>query len=814
MTGNGVERGYRALVELARLGSSELSPERIADRALQLALEGVGADSGELELIVDGHKQLVARRSAEHAASAPASRIEAPIVSAGRQVGVLCCAATRANAFDDLRRELLPAIGAQLGPLIGRSLTGASDLSQSLLELRALHRVSAATRSLDLDEVLNRSLEITLEAAHAVAGAIYLRDEAHRVYRRTARRDVPDDVAPLEYPMGPVDARFPEGIPYVLDMDDPSEDQPPIDAARRVGYRRILIIPLHVEGRPVGLLGLDYREPISLPASTLLTLEAIAGQEATAIEHARVHRVLARRAEVFGLLRAFGERALAPMDTHELALLIVQTAVQITRADRGLIGRINRRTSRVLAGVGTDAGLVGFEMPLDEPYMAQSLADPSPIVVEDVAALEPQSIIARMARERNTCSFMFITMRHRGRPIGQLFTGSGEPRRYEPVEVEGMQLLSSMAAEVIERSRAEEEVETERARLGATIEHLPVVVAVLGADGNLLHINAAARAFLVQLGHDPNNWRGGFESLEYSYPDGHPLPRAELPVMRAFAGERPEPLQMTIADERGRHWTVIGVAAPLTDEEGKVQAVVTGFQDVTSLRELADAKDRFLRVASHELRSPITSLRATTALLEMDPSSITDPARRATMLQRIQRQVDRLIRLVEQLIDSARLNATEVPLQPTECDLAQIAREAIELARSGATGPSEVRLQSPPTLPGRWDPLRLEQVLTNLIGNALRYSPPDQEVLVTLTEGDPVKIEVIDRGIGIPKEQIDKLFTPFFRASNAAQHHKGGLGLGLYIAADIVRRHGGQIEVGSELGRGSTFTIELPRRQP
>ena len=195
--------------------------------------------------------------------------------------------------------------------------------------------------------MLNRSLEITLEAAHAQAGAIYLRDDAHQVYRRTARRDVPDEVAPLEYPTVPVDARFTEGIPYVLNMDDPNETAEAIEAARRAGYRRILVVPLHVEGRPVGLLGLDYSDPITLPASTLLTLEAIAGQEATAIEHARVHRVLARRAEVFGLLRAFGERALAPMDTHELALLIVQTAVQITRADRGLIERINRRTSRV-----------------------------------------------------------------------------------------------------------------------------------------------------------------------------------------------------------------------------------------------------------------------------------------------------------------------------------------------------------------------------------------------------------------------------------------------------------------------------------
>lgn len=797
------EERYRALAELARLGAAEPDPKRFAQAALERILALVGGDGGEIVLAVNGGHERLAE-----VAGGSASRIEAPILFAGRPIGSLACSSARAGAFDDERVELLAVIAAQIGPPIA----GASDrgeVSQNQLELRALHRVAAITRSLDLQEVLERSLELAIEAARAQAGAIYLRDDARQVYRRAVRRAVPDEVAALEYPVGAVDARV-RG-PIIVDVDDPKEVDPSIAAARKVGYRNILIIPLFVEEKPVGLLGLDYCAPISLPPSTMLTLEAICNQEATAIEHARVHRVLARRAEVFSILREFGERALAPMENRDLSLLIVQTAVKIARADRGLIGRIDRTTSRVLAGVGTDERLVGFVMPLDEPYMAQSLAMKDPLVVEDSSQLDHNSIIARMLRERKTVSFMMITMRHRGKPIGQLFAGSGEPRRFEPIEAEAFELLSSMAAEVIERGRAEEETEAERARLGATIEHLPVVVTVLAPDGRVLHSNAAARAFLSQLGYDPHDWRAGFGRLEFHYADGRPIPHEELPITRAFAGQHPEPLQVTLHD-RERQFTVMAVAAPLLDDEGRVQAVVGGFQDVTALRELADAKDRFLRVASHELRSPITSLRATTALLEMDPSAITDPARRATMLQRIQRQIDRLVRLVEQLIDSARLNASEVPLQPSECDLAVIARDAIDLARSAAAHPVAVRLEAPDALHGRWDPLRLEQVLTNLIGNAIRYSPENGEVVVRLIAGDPTLVQVIDRGIGIPNEQIDKLFTPFFRASNAAQQHKGGLGLGLYIASDIVRRHGGRLYVDSELGHGSTFTVELPSR--
>jgi signal transduction histidine kinase len=309
------------------------------------------------------------------------------------------------------------------------------------------------------------------------------------------------------------------------------------------------------------------------------------------------------------------------------------------------------------------------------------------------------------------------------------------------------------------------------------------------------------------------DWRDSLSKIRTLFPDGRPVPREELMISRAFKGEHPQPRELVLeAPDGTRRRSVLSLASPLSSEGGRVRKVVTGFSDVSALRELADAKDRFLRIASHELRSPITSLRATTSLLEIDPTATTDPERRNVMLQRIQRQIDRLVKLVEQLIDSARLGRGDVPIQPADCDLVEIAREAIELARSSA--PSRVvRLESPPSLHGRWDALRVEQVVANLVANAIRYSPPDSDVEVRVSEsGDArVRIEVRDHGIGIPPEQLGQVFSPFFRAANAQHQHKGGLGLGLYIAAESVRRHGGTIQVDSRLGQGTTFTVELPR---
>jgi signal transduction histidine kinase/GAF domain-containing protein len=854
-----VDGAYRALARLAQLGASTLPPTQLAERALAITLEAVGADGGDL-CVVSGYQRHILssawpelpRDSGRDPVTGPDPLLEklfgagraldctdypsepvhtlaaqldyrscasTPIISAGRPVGVIDCAARKAGAFDEPTLELFTAIGALLGPMLDQALevtsTPAGELQRNVLELRALQRVSeTVARTLDLDEVLGRSLDLALQVAHAPAGVIYLRDDARAIYRRVALRNVPDDMAPLEVPAPGVDRALQISPAQIIDLDVLAET-PARAAAQRHGFRRVIMLPLRAEARLVGLLALDFREPMTFVPSTVLTLEAIAGQEAVAIENARVHRLVALRARLAHTLRAFGEQALQP--DRDLHRLILDTALALTRSDRGLVSRIllEQNRCRVMAGAGHDERLVGMELPADEPYLAESIASAEPVVVEDTATLDERSAIARVARQQGTASFVLMTMRYRGQPIGQLFAASGEPRRYEAEEIEAMQILATMAADALERTRIQAEADAERRRLDATIEHLPFVIAVMNRRGETLHLNAAGRAFAEQFGAVGTGWQTAIRTIRSFRADGSPVPPDELMIVRAFRGEHPPPTELVVASADNKiRLNVMAVGAPLpSDESGEVQAVVIGFQDVTALRALADAKDRFLRVASHELRSPITSLRATTSLLELDPTAITDPERRATMLQRIKRQVDRLIKLVEQLLDSARLNAAEVPIQPVECDLVELAREAIELATS--TAPADrgrVRLEGDAHARGVWDPLRIEQVLVNLIGNALRYSSADSPVRVHVSAGpETVTLAVEDRGIGIPEEQRGQLFSPFFRAPGAVSVHKSGLGLGLHIASEIVKRHGGRVRVESRVGEGSTFTVELPR---
>jgi PAS domain S-box-containing protein len=684
---------------------------------------------------------------------------------------------------------------------------------QSALELQALQRVVASGgRALDLDVVLDRCLEQALAVARAAAGMIYLRDQRNGDHRRALTRNADDELAPERIQLHQ-DELMP-GDHLLLDLRAPlrpGDPSPAVALAR--GFTHALLLRLRVETNRIGFVALLFTAAPTLAESTLQTLDAIAAFEAVAIKSARAHRQLQLRVRLASTLREFAERVLdADVDT-ELPTLILETACSISRGDRALLARMYEKQpgetwSRIEHGIGKDAELVGTEMPDSAPYLHEAMARNEPMVVEDASTLDPRSLVGQAAHRHQTASFILITIRQHGRPLGHLFAGSGDPRVYDDAEVEAMQLLSSTAAQALVRAERQAAERAEHARVAAILEHLPLGIAVIDQGGRIIHINAGARAFAERMGSGDPDWRAGMARLEVLDRDGRPLPASEEPLSRAFRGESTH-RESTLVSQRGDRIHVVAMAMPLRAPDGRIEAVLTSFQDVTELRELAIAKDRFLSIASHELRSPITSLRATTSLLQIDPASLSDPARRDVLLGRIQRQIDRLTTLIERLLDTTRLSAGELPLELAERDLAALCRDVADGQRLVDRDHSYV-IEGDAQVTGRWDAARLEQVITNLLANAGRYSVPGEIVIRVRADGDRARVEIIDRGPGISAEQQGKLFTPFFRGA-ASSRHKGGLGLGLFISREIVRRHGGVLRLDSAPGRGSTFTVELPR---
>lgn len=239
-------------------------------------------------------------------------------------------------------------------------------------------------------------------------------------------------------------------------------------------------------------------------------------------------------------------------------------------------------------------------------------------------------------------------------------------------------------------------------------------------------------------------------------------------------------------------------------------------QTQKELREAITIRDQFLSIASHELRTPLTPLKATLDMLlrQADAGQSLPPEKLRPTLERLRRQVERLARLVGDMLDVARMQSGRFSLKLAPVELCALAREVVDRiqhSRRERSGPFLLELPEQP-LVGQWDEQRLDQLLTNLIENAARYSPPEEPIQVRVRpERNGVTLEVEDRGIGIPAESLPNLFTPFFRAQNAAAYYAGGLGLGLSICREIVERHQGTIHASSDgPGKGTRFSVFLP----
>lgn len=228
-------------------------------------------------------------------------------------------------------------------------------------------------------------------------------------------------------------------------------------------------------------------------------------------------------------------------------------------------------------------------------------------------------------------------------------------------------------------------------------------------------------------------------------------------------------------------------------------------------------RDQFVAIASHELRTPVTSIRGYAQLIERQARQGRLNAERvAHHAGLIIAQSTRLGVLIGDLLDASRFQQGRLDLQREQCDLAAVAAEVLGAFRSvpERTARHRIELVAPQPLEGWWDRARLDQVLTNLVSNALKYSPEGGEVCVELraTREGWAELRVSDEGIGIPAEEQAQLFQPFARG--AASHGAiGGTGLGLYIVRQIVEGHGGMITVASAPGAGSTFTVRLPRER-
>ena len=341
-------------------------------------------------------------------------------------------------------------------------------------------------------------------------------------------------------------------------------------------------------------------------------------------------------------------------------------------------------------------------------------------------------------------------------------------------------------------------LEAERAQLAVILAGIGDAVLVVDEAGTPVRTNAAYARIT-----------GGAEApLVPEDAQGRPLPPTETPQARAARGETFS-LEFTLPAADGSRCWYEANGQPL--HNGGAGHAVVVIRDITLSSQHRRLQDEFLALASHELRTPLTSIQGFLDLLQRFLPRAGADEHLALYATRAQHHIRRLARLVGDLVDVTRLQSGKLTLDPAPLEVGALAAQAVETAR-GLAQTHTLTLDAPAApLWVRGDAGRLEQVLLNLLTNALKYTPPTTRIAVRLRRvGGEVALVVQDNGPGIAAYQVPHLFARSYQVARPERAPRSGLGLGLFICHELVTAHGGRLEVQSTEGVGTTFTVWLP----
>jgi signal transduction histidine kinase/DNA-binding response OmpR family regulator len=497
---------------------------------------------------------------------------------------------------------------------------------------------------------------------------------------------------------------------------------------------------------------------------------------------------LERRLHELEALAHIGRTVTAMLDLDQVLTTVVESAVGLTEAEEGSLLLLDEESGDLTmrASMNFDDEFARtFRLKVEDSLAGQVIATGQPVILDEGA---PQKIKTSYLVH----SLLYVPLRARGRTIGVL--GVDNRKAGRALTKEDMTVVMAMAdyaAIAIENARLYNRSESERVQLETILTQTEDGVIVVDPENRLLLINrTAADAFEA---HEPLVGRSLVETLE------HPQ---ILALLRA-PGNTPRREEIELKDGRV-------VNAQRTPIEGVGQALV--MQDITHLKELDRIKSEFVTTVSHDLRSPLTAILGYVELIDRT-GQINDQQRE--FIRRVRSSVEQITALISDLLDLGRIEAG-LDSARENTPLTVLARYAVETLRNTAEM-RKVTLEAdlPEDLPlVNGDPIRLRQMIGNLLDNAIKYTPAGGRVRIeAAAEADQVILRVTDTGPGISPAEQPYLFDKFFRASSVPDD-VSGTGLGLSIVKSIVDSHNGRIWVDSALGKGSRFTVVLPAVVP
>ena len=685
-------------------------------------------------------------------------------------------------------------------PLVQASIIWLFDRQQGMLRVAALHGPEWSHQR----EVLNH---IHYRVGEGLPGLTMRRGEPQLIHGRARYRDV----------TGAVHQRNQASMRQFLDAL--SQDV------------TALLLPLRVGNDTLGvleLLNLDGTPP--LHKADIHDLHMFATIAAGTLKHAQFQVQMhadQRRLEVFSAISAAVTMA---ADLNELLENVLDIVLNVLNAPAGTLFLYN--PARVQLSMGAHRNLpetyveTHAEFPLAGATCEDAVRYGQPLRRLLLPDAPEEALL-----ELGFTSGLYLPLLTGGTVVGVVCVFS-KAVLYNRVDVQSLMLIGNLAGFAIANVLLYQASDIERRRLLTVINSIAEGVVLCDGAGQLVMANQTAME-LLSLDTMPaqQTLRDMIDFHAIRDVDGAPMSLDRLPISRALAGKVFHDERVLVQGENGLDTVLSFSGAPVYGDDESIEGAVVVFRDITATQKTERAKDEFLAVAAHELRSPLAAVRSYTDLLvRREQSRSNEDSMEMYGLNVLAQQVSHMLRLVDDLLDVSRLDAGQFNLELHVVDLVALVKQVLEQQRPAA-GDRQLRLDSaPPTLPLVCDQLRIHQVLANIIGNAIRYSKPGLRIGVSidvhraaaLAERHPAfvthapcpydpdtefaVVAVEDQGIGIPESQRERLFQRYVRGQRLGK----GLGLGLYLSREFVVRHGGSIWFESVLDKGSTFYVALP----
>ncbi len=428
--------------------------------------------------------------------------------------------------------------------------------------------------------------------------------------------------------------------------------------------------------------------------------------------------------------------------------------------------------------------------------------------------------IQKVVKKLNLKSYMGIPLIVRGKIIGAMtFSSISEDRLYTNEDLELAQEIGRQIAlmidnnrlyqealrEIRDRKRIEEKIKQNEERFRVLFEHSADGITILDKSGKRIYATPSRKNIL---GWDPKE---GYKDniFKILHPDD------VVRIKKDFAQVLQNPKESITTTFRVRHkeggWVWVEATGTNLLHIQIIGGVVINYRDITERKQIENRKDDFISMASHELKTPVTSVKAFAQILQKLPEIQNTKSK--VYLEKMDTQINKLTKLIIDLLDVSKIHKGKLDFREEKFDFDQLVEETVDtISQTVSTHRILIEGKTNSKIIGDTD--RISQVIINLLTNAVKYSPKADEVIVRLARSNNTVIMAVqDFGIGIPVNHQQKIFERFYRVNESEDRSFAGLGIGLYISSEIISRHGGEMFVKSKTGEGSIFSFILPIKQ-